>query len=468
MASSINNTVIGLLRPKTPGFGSIQTAGKYTPPLPALPSAPQQQNSSYAPSQLSTSQNSIVNQSTTPIKGLVNPATPPTPTYSGLVGSLATQQNSPNNQLATQSATSLQGLGATNQGNSGPAYDAYQAAIKSEQDLKSGIAKSYGNIESQAIPLEFQQGREQVLARQNASLIDAAQNATSEKAAALGYSIQGNQAQQGAYNLAGGIANTAQGQQQSALNQAAGYAAPQVTGYGQTAFNPLENNFGASGGGNLDPQTQASQLAQNVISGKMTYDQALSAMSYAGNAGNTFLNNAITSAGGNPLQLQASGTANQGVIQTQAQTIAGYQSAFQQGKNLQAQLSDLISTFGLNPADLNVANATIQKIAQNTSSPQYQMLHNYINEVANTYSQILTPPGGAPTDTSRSIATSMLDATAKGTSLQAVMQGLDQQAQAKIAGVSTTSAGQSNFQNGQTSSSGGYNFVFTNGKWVPA
>lgn len=232
-------------------------------------------------------------------------------------------------------------------------------------------------------------------------------------------------------------------QGQNALTQAQGLSsladkvAPQVSNYGQTAFNPLDSSFGSKGSGNLDPQTQATSLAQDVLSGKTTYDQALSSLAYAGNVGSNFLNSAITAAGGNPLQLQATGAANQSVIGTQTQQVEGYKSALQQGQNLQSQLSDLITTFGLNPSDINGANTGLQKIAANVSDPHYKQLENYVNDIANTYAQILTPPGGSATDTTRGIAASMIDATAKGTSIIDTMKGLDQQAQAKIAGTLT-------------------------------
>ncbi len=127
--------------------------------------------------------------------------------------------------------------------------------------------------------------------------------------------------------------------------------------------------------------------------------------------------------------------------QTQVQQQQTYKSALQQGQNLQSQLTDLIKTFGLNPNDLNAANSVIQTIAKNTSDSRYQVLQNYINDVANTYAQVLTPTSGSQTDTTRSIAASMLNQTASGTSIQDVMKALDNAAQAKIAGVVTAGGG---------------------------
>ncbi len=125
----------------------------------------------------------------------------------------------------------------------------------------------------------------------------------------------------------------------------------------------------------------------------------------------------------------------------QYQQTEQYKSAHQQAMNLQSQLGDLITTFGLNPSDINLANAGIQKIAANVSDPKYKILSNYLADVASRYSQILTPAGGSSTDTTRAVAAGMLDGIASGRSIIEVMNALDQQAQAVIAGVTTSNTG---------------------------
>lgn len=322
------------------------------------------------------------------------------PTYQGLVSTLANKSSGPSQDYLDQQA---------------------RANAYNDELTKSKLAEAAQLQQNSSSPftLAFGGGREQQI--QTGYL-------NQQNALATGF--------QGASTLLG-AANTQQSTQQQGLTSAVGAAAPILGQYGQANYNPLGGNIAGSEG-NLDPQMQAKDLASKIISGHMTYDQALSSLSYAGNVGTTFLNNAITSAGGNPLQLQAQGSTQQNVISTQGQQIAGYQSALQQGQNLQSQLADLITTFGLNPNDVNAVNTGLQKIASNISSPQYKMLQNYVNDIANTYAQVLTPPGGSSTDTSRGIATSMLDATASGQSIISVMQGLDNAAKAKIAGISTT------------------------------
>ncbi len=272
------------------------------------------------------------------------------------------------------------------------ANPAVSSAYQKAQDINTQLAQAKLNeangektLLTQAIPLGDSQGQAQVY--RNQSL--AQQNALSSE-------LQG---QAGLF----GAGFTGTGQQLTGLNAAASGAKPELGSIGQVPFNPL-----TQGQGNVLGSAQPGGVAA------------------AGNLLGQFQG------------AQAAGSALGGVTASQTQQVEGYKSALQQGQNLQSQLTDLISTFGLNPNDLNTANIGIQKIAQNTSSPQYKILANYVNDIANTYSQILTPPGGSATDTTRGIATSMLDATASGQSLLSVMQSLDNAAQAKIAGVQTT------------------------------
>lgn len=244
-------------------------------------------------------------------------------------------------------------------------------------------------------------------------------------------------------------------------------AAPDLAGRGAAnrgLFNTFSNIYGsqatqglaaantiagrgltAAQGAYSGAQTQANRglgAAENVLSSSLPQQQGLTSTLYNPldpNSTNGTNNNILDRAG---LAGQVNAATSQG------EQVQQYKSALQQGQNLQAQLSDLITTFGLNPSDLNVANAGLQKIASNTSDPHYQQLQNYVNDIANTYAQILTPPGGSSTDKTRSIATSMLSATAKGASIMDTMKSLDNAANAKIAGVSTLGSSSSGSSTG--------------------
>jgi hypothetical protein len=456
---AINNTISGMFSPSrlsSSAFGLKTTTptSTYKPPVQGVvaPQAPVSQSNfsqSYTPPATSdqltgtsytpppaTSSSSLVpppaqNTSTT------TPTTSTTPpiSFKGLVSTLAgtASAGSPRARNYTQQTADY---GAQNAATGQQAVDIAKQFGQKYADIGGlGARFEAGQLTTGTSPVA--QGNAAVTAQTTAAQQQALAEGEQAALQGIGYEQAGFTNASNASNAAAGQEYTGQGQTLSGLNNAANLAQPNTAAYGQTVFDPLTGQY-TGGGSNLDPQTQASSLAQKVMDGSMTYDQALASIGYAGSAGTNFLNQAITGAGGNPLQLQASGAATQNVIGTQTQQVEGYKSALQQGQNLQSQLTDLIGTFGLNPNDVNAVNAGLAKIAQNVSSPQYKILSNYVNDIANTYAQVLTPPGGSATDTTRSLATSMLDATAKGASLIATMKSLDQAAQAKIAGVPTT------------------------------
>lgn len=357
---------------------------------------------------------------------------PATPTFPGILGSL-TDTSTAGSPKAKEYTKQIADYGAGNLDIGKRAADIAAEYGQRIADVGGqGARFQAGQLTTGTSPVA--EGNAAVTAQTTAAQQQAL--AQGEQAALLGTAqeLTGQGQAANAANQAAGQEYAGQGLEQTGLTAAGGLAQPTVVGQGQAVFQP---GTGEINGGSFDVSTNANNFSKSVLNGSMTYDQAVQALGYSP-VGKAALDQAITAAGGNPLQLQATGATTQNVIGTQQETIAGYQSALQQGQNLQAQLTDLISTFGLNPNDINAVNAGLAKIAQNTSSPQYKILQNYVNDIANTYSQILTPPGGSPTDTTRGIATSMLDSTAKGQSLITTMKSLDEAAKAKIAGVSTT------------------------------
>lgn len=157
-----------------------------------IPFTPSTGNTTSTPPVVQPPQNSAMVNPTggsigTPIQA---PTQAPNITNPGLIGNLTT--------LAQQGTPEV----ITAQNN-------YQKAVQDLADFKKQLAAQYAGIESTPIPIEFQQGREQVIGRQNASVLDALQSAVT-------------QAQQGITQ-----AQTAQGQQLGALGTAAGFTQPQ-------------------------------------------------------------------------------------------------------------------------------------------------------------------------------------------------------------------------------------------------
>jgi hypothetical protein len=339
---------------------------------------------------------------TTPPASTVTPPTtppaspittpPPTTTFAGATTGLMNQGGSEYNKSIQGAQQGLMET-AQNLGTSGPAYDEYQNAVKDAEKMRGLISGQTQGIKNQTQSMSSMTGELQVNQERNADLLSAAEQRVARAAAALGYGIQGQGQQQSGFNQAGQLGTTGQSLAQGALGTAAGLAAPQLAGIGNVPFNPLTQGQGEMIGG-------AGGYA------KLGQFEAQKA------------------------------TASQQYQQTEQ-----YKSAHQQAQNLQSQLGDLISTFGLNPSDINMANAGIQKIAANVSDPKYKILSNYLADVASRYSQILTPAGGSSTDTTRAVATGMLDGIASGKSIIEVMNALDNQAQAVIAGVNTANTG---------------------------
>lgn len=235
---------------------------------------------------------------------------------------------------------------------------------------------------------------------------------------------------------------TAQQQTQSGMLGAAGLT-PEALRYGGTA------------GGTLNPLNNLDSIASQVISGQISPAQAR-AMGGNISTWEGALNQALLAKNPqyNEAKMQGAYEATQSTSGTQTGTVESYKSALQQGQNLKAQLTDLITSFNLNPADINKANQGLQAIASNVSDPRYKILQNYVNDIANTYAQVLTPPGGSQTDTTRGLAASMLDSTMAGKGLITVMDSLDQAANAKIAGVKTQGGA------GTATSGGTWNDIF--------
>jgi hypothetical protein len=150
----------------------------------------------------------------------------------------STPNPTPNPEQATgfsSAVGALQNFNPTQSPQYQQAYTDYQSAVKNLADFKSQLAQQYGNIETEGIPLEFMQGREQVIGRQASAQLDALQNAVVQAQQGIGFALQGGQQQLGALETAGGL------------------TAPQPYGITQTPFFPTgggpTGQFGTMAGG---------------------------------------------------------------------------------------------------------------------------------------------------------------------------------------------------------------------------
>lgn len=267
-----------------------------------------------------------------------------------------------------------------------------------------------------------------------------------------------------------GAANTQQQIGIQGLGTAAGYAQPAPAAYGQAVFNPLTGQYEGGGAGNLNPQAQAQNLAQQVMSGAMTYDQALASLGYAGNVGTNFLNNALTAAGGNPLQLQAQGAAQQANIQTggtaqtdiarmgladATQNYVQMNTAAQYATQQSGAVANILAKTGLNNVSSTDYNKAINSLQSRFSDVDFQAFNTALVEAQNAYSQLLSLGGGTPTGREAS-ALATLNSSQSAAAINASIRELDAAVQRRLqAQYSAMQTYQQNMPTGTQATGGG-------------
>lgn len=245
------------------------------------------------------------------------------------------------------------------------------------------------------------------------------------------------------------------GYQQGGFEKAGSLVSP--TGAFPFVFDPATGTFktpdGTANAGaptlSYNPQTDANALAQSVISGKVPYADAVSALGYAGSVGKGLLTNAITAQGGNLTEIQAKQEATQSNITTAGTATANYLATL---KPLEAAstaakgIESTISTYLNQNPDINSSPLAVGNLAQQwiqgkqLTDPKYQTFFNYLNEYASTLAPILGV-GGDPTNMKTEIAQSFVNAQASGKSIQAVLKDMTKLAEDKLANLKSGATG---------------------------
>lgn len=367
---------------------------------------------------------------TTPSGAVVNSSTgqPESvpPSFSGTVGSLidTSRQGSPAAQgYTSQTAAAGQGNVPIGQSAAGIAAD-YGKKIA---DVGQQAAIGEQSVGGQGI-MPVAMGRAQQIA-QTASEAQTAL-ATGEEAAlqGTGQQLTAQNQEASAFNNAAGQANTSQNLQQTGLTSAAGLQQPSAS-Y-PFVFNPTTGTFTNAGGGVLSAQ----DAAQAVIGGKMSYDQAKASLGYLGGTGEAQLQQSILGAGGDPLALQAQGSATQSNIQTAG--TAGTQANQQVFNKAYGEYTDLQNSVqnvdqfgqlltqnmgGINPSDVKYANQTIAQIRSQLSSGQQAQFDSTLAALTSKVSGLLSVGGNEiPTDVSTA-ANKIIDGSLPVGSLTAVL-----------------------------------------------
>lgn len=222
------------------------------------------------------------------------------------------------------------------------------------------------------------------------SALSAAQQAALE---GTGQQLTAQTGQAGAFGTALGGANTQQAQQLSGLGSAAGFAQPQLAGIdSQMYYNPLQAGQ-QQGGGSGASQQQAFNYAQEVASGRRSYDDAVQAMGLYGPVGKQVLDSVIRQQNPDFNFAQAQSLANQ-----QGEIGPKYQFALDALTNVEGALNQLggAQKTGV-PLWNQFANfASLQTGVGGEKSRQYI---GAVQSLRNAYAALLaSAKGGLPTD----------------------------------------------------------------------
>lgn len=308
-------------------------------------------------------------------KGYINRiagASNPTGTQTGIIKSI--QQTAQGNQAIGQQAQQIANQYGTEINRVGQLGAGAVAG-----DLSTGsnvVGSGNANLASQAV----------------SSRIQALQNAESAQLQGTAQQLTAQGQTASAYNQAGGLANTQQGQQISGLGTAAGYAQPIQLPYNNQYVDPTTGQpIGGGQAGQLPSSAQnaVNTYAQQVQNGQMTRADAEQRLAPYGVAGT----NALTQALGPNFNTNASNaSAGTTAVGQQVQTAA----------NSTNQALDTLSTLfgslsGLETGGWPVTNSIAQWIGEKMGDSK---LTQYKTNLADARSQligVLNSSGGTPT-----------------------------------------------------------------------
>lgn len=324
------------------------------------------------------------------------------PTYSGLVGQVADTAN--NGSLAAQEYAS--DTGRYGAGNIPIGQSAANIASTYGQEIAAAGGKGAqfeaGQLTTGTSPVA--EGNAAVTAQTTAAQQQAL--ATGEEAALQGTQQELTAQDQAATaaNEAAGQATTGQGQKLGGLESAAAAIAPQQN-Y-PFVFNPATGTYTNAATGST---ASASDLADAVLNGKMSYADAKSGASYLGTSSEAQLQAAILqkdptanlnqleaqamgqqAVAGAPYSAQASNIGTAGTAQTAAwgnvlstaTTNAANYAAQQSAINaVGSQALTLMQSSGINPSSSQFANTKLNQVATQFSDPKYAAFNTAIQSL---------------------------------------------------------------------------------------
>lgn len=362
--------------------------------------------------------------------------------YGNVAASLANtaQQGSPVASAAI-GATQTASQGAFDQGTTQEkqAFDFAQQYNKQLQDLRSGYANEFSNIQGSGIPLEFQQGREQVLQNQYANLVSGYGAALQGESTLAGIGQTGTGQGVTGLGASAGAANTAQSQTLSGLASAGSLAAPILGQYGQA-------NYGVGGQGDSgvspsDPfyqtlQSYAQQAANgqyssipSSITSNSVLNNQMNQMAKAINPSyNPVVSNAQSAVTASNVQVggtaptQASNAIYQQARSDYADLTQSVQNVDQFGTTLTSGMVDKTTGEHINPTDVKWANKTLADVRSALSNQQQAQFDTTFAALKSKVSGLLSVGGNEIPTQITSDANKILSGSAPLGTLNATLQ----------------------------------------------
>lgn len=418
-----------------------------------------------------------------PSGGLVGNLVAPA-SYSGMVNSVGGAAGSLNSQAGAINNTANQ-IGA--QGQMTPEESAARQKLAA---LPGALAEVNANIEAHPSDSAFQMGREAIASRsiegQRQSLADQVSAFAAQRAA----STEAFKGQAAAQQGAGGVINQAGG----LYNSAAGLAQPQLAGFNQQAFNPLDSSFSGSGASDAAVQQQVAQVkagksAQQALSDLSAYGQpAVDALNKALGTNFNFNANAGSAAAGQHNAALASSATPDAYNSIYQGALSDYTNLTQSVQNVDGfgnLLTSNMTSGGINPTDVKYANKTLAQIRGQLSSSAQAQYDTTLAALRSKISGMLSIGGNETPTAITADAHKILDGSLPLNQLNDVLNRIqgegnilltNQAAKVNAAKAGTMGPGASapapaaggGGSSGGNVSAGGYSFVQQNGKWVPA
>lgn len=397
----------------------------------------------------------------------------------------------PNTSTTGSPSTTPTGAGnATSAGILGSMSPAQSAAYQQAQTINTELEQSRQNeantvagINTQPIPLEFQQGQAQVVQGQYQSQQNALAQQENAQVSLIGALSPSNTTQQvgAGTTVLGGNGQPIASTPTITTPGQAQYVSPPVTytnGQPNPTTGPAPSAYTVQSGDTLSAiaaQKGVSLQDLEAANPQITnFNQIMPGqqINLPSSSGGTSSSTGPGGTGGSAFTAgQVQG--NQALGAQYAQNI----SANNQAKAIKSQIVSYIdSNPQLNPAVFTDANALIQLMSGKVSNPQYQILSNDLSEYVNTLTPILGV-GGDSTNLKTEIAQGFVSAVQSGKSITTVLDGIEQLADAKLAvqanggnSVAPPNTTSGTTPNGSSSngtiSAGGYTFTQVNGQWV--